>query len=215
MSHIDSVRKFLKSVLSEHLRVAKGQISERTEVGRWILLLSSLLETVNVVEIGVWNGLGSTQLILKGRELRSSNSGCAIGLESNKRMFDLAKKNLAKAQGYSCLFGTVVSTEELDIDALNPQEEHWLNEDLKDLEGAPYILGLLPDDIDLLILDGGEFSTFSEFKKLQSRVRGYIVLDDTNVRKCSRILAELDHAIWQVIFTSRERNGTAVLRRKA
>jgi len=74
----------------------------------------------------------------------------------------------------------------------------------------------MPDKIDLLLLDGGEFSTLSEFNKLYSRSK-YILLDDTNTTKCnkvSKILIEDNN--FELIFDEQtdDRNGFMAFRRK-
>ena len=72
------------------------------------------------------------------------------------------------------------------------------------------------NEIDLLILDGGEFSTYSEFQLLKSRVTKYVVLDDIFTRKCKKILQEVQSSNeFEVIYFSTERNGSAVLYRKS
>ena len=45
---------------------AKGQITHRDTVGKWIELLSSLDEVKSIVEIGTWSGRGSSQCIKRG-----------------------------------------------------------------------------------------------------------------------------------------------------
>ena len=58
----------------------------------------------------------------------------------------------------------------------------WLNEDLQWLRITPNVMDKLPERIDLLIIDGGEFSGHLEWQKLWDRST-YIILDDTNVIK--------------------------------
>ena len=43
-----------------------GQISLHSELGRLLFAISSLSENKVVVEIGTWNGLGSSTIIAKG-----------------------------------------------------------------------------------------------------------------------------------------------------
>ena len=68
-------------------------------------------------------------------------------------------------------------------------------------------------EIDLLILDGGEFSARGEFRKVEPRLRGFLILDDTKTRKCKDLLNELkSRSDYMVVWESEERNGAAVLR---
>jgi hypothetical protein len=203
------ITRFIKRFFQK----SQGQISKQSEIGRWIELLSSCRENEVIVEVGTWNGRGSSRQILNGLKLKNSKTDLVIGFETNEKMFKKAKRSLSRFENYNLIFGSLVKESELDLIKLTPEEEVWATQDSKDLQNAPYVFDLLPDWIDLLILDGGEFSTYSEFNKLQSRVRGYIILDDTRIRKCSRILSELDMSIWSIIFMSDERNGVAVLKR--
>jgi hypothetical protein len=68
----------------------------------------------------------------------------------------------------------------------HPDESLWFEQDAQAINTCPDVGDLLPEKIDLLLLDGGEFSTNAEFRKLESRSR-MIALDDTNARKCLKI----------------------------
>lgn len=208
------IRRTSRRLLSPFRARLRGQISDGSEIGRWIALLSSLTEIKMIVEIGAWNGRGSSRMILKGVQSKPRESTNIIGLEANPLFFKKAKRYLSRFPNYQLLYGAVVQPSELDDYELNIDEISWFQNDLKDLISAPYILELLPNSIDLLILDGGEFSTYGEYVKLQSRVTGWIILDDIYTRKCRRIMSSLsDQSEWALVFESRERNGTAVLKR--
>ena len=214
MKRISMIKRFVSRVTQSIRFRFEGQISHQNEIGRWIQLLASLEENRTIVEIGTWNGLGSTSMILKGLESKNSTESKVMGFESNKKLFETAKKNLRGHPEYELIFGSIVTEDELDSKNLSEIEVDWIQNDISGLKEAPYKLSVVPDQIDLLILDGGEFSTFAEFNKLNSRVTGWIVLDDTNTRKCKGILKELqDDGPWKIVFSSIERNGTAVLRR--
>jgi len=211
---INLIRRLGKRVLSPFHARLRGQISDGSEIGRWIALLSSLTETKMILEIGAWNGRGSSRMILKGMQSKRSESTNVIGLEANPLLFKKAQRYLSRFPNYQLLWGAIVQPNELDDYELNVDEISWFQDDLKDLNSAPYIFELLPNSIDLLILDGGEFSTYGEYVKLQSRVTSWIILDDIYTRKCRRIMSTLsDQSEWALVFESRERNGTAVLKR--
>lgn len=208
------VHQIIRRLTAPYRLRFQGQISSRNEIGRWISLLSSLSQNNSILEIGAWNGRGSSKMILRGCKSKPVGSVDIIGLESNLFMFKKAEKYLSRFHDYSLLWGSIVKPSELDSSELNTEELIWFQEDLNHLNSAPYILDQLPNSIDLLILDGGEFSTYSEFHKLQSRVKNWIVLDDISNRKCRKIMTELlDDSDWIIVFQSQERNGTAVLRR--
>ena len=205
--------KLLKSVvrrLNASL-VPKGQMSKRDGIGRWVITLSSLPSTKTILEIGVWNGLGTSMLIIQGVKLRNSELPRIWGLESNLKMYQIARKNLSQYKYYNLIFGSVVKESELSVDALSGDESKWLDSDIQSLREAPYIFEELPEKIDLLILDGGEFSTYGEFLKLVDRVRSWIILDDTQTRKCKQVVEDLKlNQNFQQVWASSERNGVAV-----
>jgi hypothetical protein len=196
--------------------VSVGQISQHNEVGRWIQLLSSLDDVKSIVEIGTWNGKGSSKCIALGVLQRATPNCRVIGFEVNPDMFKKAKRNLSKFDFFEVLFGSVVGEQELDQTQLNEQEMGWFVQDLKWIRESPSVLDRVPKEIDLLILDGGEFSTYAEFKKLEKKLTRWLILDDTRTRKCSKILEELLHnPQYLIVHVSQERNGTAVLMKLA
>ena len=188
----------------------EGQIDSKSDIGRWIYFLSSLGSTSVIIEIGTWNGKGSSNLIARGVVKSKNINKTVIGLEINKNLVTKAQKNLKKYQFFKVLHGSVVNISEVDRDDLTDDEINWLLDDLINIEKVPVILDQLPSEINLLLLDGGEFTTYAEYKNLKSRINGYVILDDTESRKCRRILLEAKKDKL-VIFESHERNGTAVL----
>lgn len=97
-------------------------------------------------------------------------------LEANKVFHEVAQRNLHREKNVQLMWGTIVSPEDLDRTDLEEHEVPWLSEDEKCLVEAPNVLHLLPNRIDLLILDGGEFSTWSEFLALEARLARYSCL---------------------------------------
>jgi hypothetical protein len=207
--------KSLYLLLRGFLPERKGQISDRHEVGRWIKFLASLEDNSVILEIGTWNGLGTSKVIAQGVNQRANQEKVQVfGLEANQKLFKKAKLNLKGYVFYSVIWGTIVTIDQLDSNNLSKVEEEWLKQDTEDLLDTPFVLEKIPSEIDLLILDGGEFSTYAEYDILKNRVSKWLVLDDTNTRKCKRILQEVNaDDFFTVIWKSDERNGTAVLLR--
>jgi hypothetical protein len=116
------------------------------------------------------------------------------------------------------IWGRLVNKDELDLSALTAEEEQWAAYDIERLDSAPQVLAQLPSRIDLLILDGGEFSTFAEYEKLKDRVSEWIVLDDTRTRKCRRIVQAVESGLeteFVKVWESGDRNGVMILKRLA
>jgi hypothetical protein len=171
----------------------------------------------SIVEIGTWNGAGSSRLIAKGVSLNPGKLGkCLVfGLEIDASQAKVAKKRLKRYKFFKVLHGRIIEESDFDIKGLVGNENQWLQQDLLNLRNCPNVLGNIPSEIDLLILDGGEFSTYSEFCILKSRITNYVILDDVFTRKCKKILNEVkDSNEFELIYYSRERNGTAVLKKK-
>ena len=194
----------------------RGQITENTEIGRWIFLLSSLDEVMNIVEIGTWNGKGSSLQIARAVVQRKVRPLRVVGLETDQTLARKAARNLRKYKFFEVMHDRIIEDSELDAEGLIGDENQWFLQDQLNLFSCPNVLKNLPDAIDLLILDGGTFSTFTEFLKLQDRVTKWIVLDDTNTRKCHRVLREVSESnVFTVLHRSHERNGIAIIKRSA
>ena len=217
--------EFLRSILSpSNFRSwvffkFHGQIDERSEIGRWIQTLSSLEENHFIVEIGTWNGRGSSRMIASGVSQKlSANPNttgiCKVtGFEIHEGMYKKSEKFLSHYDFFNVVYGSIVPPEELDNLDLSKEEQAWFQQDVQRMRLSPIVEDLIPVQIDLLILDGGEFSTYAEFKKLENRTYKWIVLDDTKTRKCHRILEEIKlNGRYMLVSESDERNGTAVVR---
>ena len=195
-------------------RKKRGQISIGTDIGRWIFFLSSLSDVETILEIGTWNGLGSSQLIAKGvcsNHLKRHD--CKVyGLEVDESLVKIATRNLRKYPFFSVVHGRIIESEHLDLEVLVGNESEWVEQDVKMMQSCPNVLSTLPLRFDLVILDGGEFSTYAEFNTLENRIKKYLILDDTLTRKCRKVLKVMeDSDRYEVIFKSSERNGTAVI----
>jgi len=194
-----------------------GQIRRNHEIGMWITFLASLPSVNSIVEIGTWNGKGSSKAIVRGVMLKSKPKRLPVtvcGYEINPEMAKSASKVLRRFTFFKVIYGSVINIQDLDRNNLGETEKIWLEQDVAWMKNAPNVYSTVPECIDLLILDGGEFSTFAEFRLLNERVTDWIILDDTNTRKCAEILKLVkDEKRFQVIYESDERHGTAVLKR--
>ena len=94
-------------------------------------------------------------------------------------------------------------------------ESNWLKADLEKMTRAPIVFERVPQFVDLLILDGGEFSSQAEFFALRDRIAGWVILDDIRTRKNKKVFDFLvrDDSFCLVWVTD-ERNGAAIFRRE-
>ena len=183
----------------------EGQINRGSTLGELIYNLAKRDDIYNIVEIGTWNGMGSTQCVAQAIEGTQKRF---ITIEMYDDMAKLARNNLSRYRSnITLLHGTIIDKDDLkwlDLEMLEdmvkrgtaPPEVHieharqWLKKDLYQIEKSQNVLDLLPATIDMLILDGGEYSTYPEYLKLKDRTRVF-VLDDTKLLKCKMIREEL------------------------
>jgi len=205
-----------------------GQINFDCVQGHYIAQLLQMecgkrIETI--VEIGTWNGLGSTLCILDGIKDRPYKS--FHSLECNKEKLEQARKNLASYlvdDRVHLVWGTVVPREYLslkviesifpDLKRASGESRKILEVDIKNCLASPNVICDLPEKIDFLLLDGGDYTSLQEFIMLLPRCSAYIAMDDTRLEKCYKIremLCEMPE--WNEIYCSQERNGFSVFER--
>ena len=206
----------------EHIKDLPGQINLNTSFGRIIydLVLKNNFKTI--VDVGTWNGMGTTSCLLAALEKKQDFSASIYTIELYEEILHYAKINLNKyinKFNLKILHGKLVDLDEVyswfDHSKINFEEDGharlWYHKDMELLSKIPNILHLLPDKIDFLILDGGEYSTYPEWQKLKNRCH-FFALDDTNLHKCSKIKSEIiSDSKYTIIYdVINERNGFLV-----
>lgn len=192
--------------LQEH-----GQIQLESEFGKSIRECILHYTPKSIVEIGTWKGLGSTFTVIKALQ-EANYKANFISLETNVEFYNIAKNNLKDYLNYVTLvLGRIIEPREIDDfvtkNSLDIQHLGWLEEDKHNYTLCPNVLPQIPNQIDLLILDGGEFSTYAEWVVLRDRSK-IIMLDDTKMLKCKQIVAEsLANPNYYLLMNSDERNG--------
>lgn len=195
------------------LQNKNGQIRAHHQIGKYIVDSCQDIENIIYLEIGTWKGMGSTALFISELEKRTE-SYYFFTIEANNNFYKMAIKNLKKYNLSNSLFihGTISKQNELETENLTSEERKWLDEDSINFKSAPDVTGLIPSKIDVLLLDGGEFSTFSEFSILASRLNdgATIILDDTKTRKSQKVLNYIrNNKDYSILETNDERNGVA------
>jgi len=93
--------------------------------------------------------------------------------------------------------------------------QQWHSMDMENIKSSPYILDRIPSEIDFVLFDGGEFTTFFEFQILFPRCTNIIAMDDVNVSKCRKMREILTaNPEWTEIHYIPERNGFSIFKRK-
>jgi len=192
-----------------------GQITPNNLVGQTLIKYVKEEHLKNIVEIGTWNGLGSTRCFLLG--LERNNTTNFFTLETNKEKLEIAKKNLLSLTSENCnfLWGSILrisdiqNTEQIFPELVrNSEFRRWHNLDIQNINLSPNVLDKIPLIIDFLLLDGGEFTTYYEFLILFPRCTKFIALDDVNVSKCREIRRILkSNSNWKEVHYINERNG--------
>jgi hypothetical protein len=169
----------------------QGQINSNTK--RWELIQKTIKENdfKTIVEIGTWKGMGSTLAVLTSKKENTK----FITLESSEDFYNIAKKNLLEYENeFDLLYGKIVEIDDVykfvENYKLNTEESIWLQNDIINFKKCPTVIDKIPEKIDFLILDGGEFSTYEEWIKLKNRV-SFVALDDIQVMKSKKIYSEL------------------------
>jgi len=190
-----------------------GQINLTDNAGKLIFEICQKDEVKTIVEIGTWNGMGSTNCIYEA--IKGTDKVC-ISLEINKEMHEIAKENLINKTEIQLIRGKLTD-ELIDIKKENyqfftdytyEQKQKWLDSDKKDLAEVPNAMNQIPSKIDFLILDGGEFSSWFEYELLKNRST-YIFLDDTKPPAFKNYQARIDmiQNNITIIDNQSERNG--------
>jgi hypothetical protein len=201
-----------------------GQITRGSVAGDFIYNLAQNHDNKIFVDIGFWNGKGSTQCIMDALIERLDE--CVVyALETDKEFYDGAVKYW---DDRLCMYNSIVKSKLKLIHGrvIEPEAAPSLAEVMKSCHshdrwpqfyreffdaveaGCPNVLSDIPAQIDVLILDGGEFTTHAEYELFKDRSR-ILVCDDSSKYKCEKIrLQLLDDKDYKVLIDAPDqRNG--------
>ena len=158
--------------------------------------------------------MGSTLCILESLD----DESVFVSIENSKEFYDIAVKNLNDYKNkVNLIYGTIVSSEEImefvSELSLDNTKLGWLNEDLNNVNLCPNVMDIIPEKIDFLLLDGGEFSTYKEWEKLKNRSL-FVALDDIREIKTNKIYNELSvNNDYDLIYKTDEGNGFCIFKK--
>lgn len=190
-----------------------GQISN-DEFSKDITEYASNGKYKTFLEIGTWNGLGSTKSFANGFKNRNDDY-IFYSLECNKDKSSDAAKLYAYNTNMHILNEVIWNKEPDNFYTIFPQclsndvYKHWNEVDIINMKRCNVFLERkdLPDIFDVILLDGGEFTTYYEFQLLKHRCK-ILMLDDINVEKCKLIVEEIySDPSWKIIKRHNSRNG--------
>ncbi len=162
----------------------------------------------NIIEVGTWNGEGSTVCvmnaimekytpsILYSFEANAEQYSKAITFWSNKNTNN--KLVLLKGVLHRDCDTEYDIKKYCDDKAIFARE--WYEPEKKLLEINEIINIDNYNNIDMIILDGGEYTTYGDYNVLIKKEPKVIILDDVAVYKCRKIRKELlDNTNWKLL----------------
>jgi hypothetical protein len=207
-----------------------GELVRGTEIGEAIVTLARKPEIRTYVEVGPLNGEGSTKCFLDAILARQDDS-CLWSIEANIAHYAITTRfwqaEITRPRTWPkfiLLYGRLIEPEELIpveeivrhpyFKAYNYPWLEWRERNVGEYRQCDNVIGRLPAKIDVLLLDGGQFSTWAEWLKLKARTT-FILLDDTKTYKTERVRADvIADSEWTTIIDSPERQGIFVGCRK-
>jgi hypothetical protein len=198
-----------------------GQINLSSKFGKKLHDLAKDTLNKTFVEIGTWNGLGSTMCIYSGLKLRTDD-WLFYSFETNTDKLTFAKnyyKNTKIIFSNDTILQKIPEIKDIEnILNITIQDDQlkWLYTDNENMKKSKYFFSSNNlDNIDVLLLDGSEFYTYFEYLELRNKTN-ILCLDDINSIKCNRIYNELllDNN-WKLLEEDKnDRNGYAIFIRK-
>lgn len=197
-----------------------GQIHLGTQFGKVLKELASRPDLRSFLEVGTWNGRGSTECLMAGLVGRTDDWSL-VSLEINPVQYATAATRWAGIApgrlhlklgrlGTRIMHPSAVETHPL----VQPEWREWYAGEVRDFRAAPLVP--LPPSVDCVLLDGGEFTTCGDWEAVQAAAAPRVVaLDDTRAIKCAGIAAQLyRNPAWEVLGAGDERGGWAVFGRR-
>jgi len=187
-----------------------GQINN-CELSNWIKKLCEKPCNKIILEVGTWNGCGSTRVFINSL-LNCNKDWQFYSLECNPEKSKYARdlynhKNVHILN--ECLWTGDLPEQILHIHPVledNELYQIWHTTDMDNMKKCKQHMTL--DFYDIIFLDGGEFTTYNDYLVIKDICK-YLILDDTKTDKCKKIVEELmmDNT-WDLIHEDKEtRNG--------
>ena len=206
-----------------------GEINSTDKFGRAIIDIVGEYNLQRVLEIGSWDGTGSTQCFIQGmKDLENPDLTC---IEVKQDRYKQLVENTKLYPWVKCINQTTISLKALidnDFEALwsSPYNhiqsektlaESWYKEDVDSIAQCP--AGFLETDntfYDGILIDGSEFFGYSEFLLVRDRCNVLFLDDYYSAFKTRRAVEELNKdSKWKCIAGDKHtRNGFAVFLRQ-
>ena len=197
--------------------VNTGQVRLHHGLGLCIQKYAADSRFTRYLEIGTWNGRGSTVCFAAGFQKRK-DTAVLHSLEIHPARIQEASALWASIPSIRILYGRILpdnKTPSFEVISKIHSDIHrdWHAEDLEHFKNSPHI-NISRFNPEVVLLDGGEYITYFEYLEVKDTAK-VLILDDTAVAKCKRIVDELNaDPVWTCVAGSfTERNGWHVFER--
>jgi hypothetical protein len=199
--------------------ITTGQITIDSPLGKFLNEQAKSAHTI--LEVGTGSGLGSTQCLAEGME----KSAVLYTVEGNKEQFLVAESNInplvEKGHRIVLYYGIL---HRMILPYSHPHDSpvirEMYNAEKRMVRVAPLVTPVIPviNTIDLLFLDGGEWTSIGDFLLLWIKAT-VIVIDDCNPEKAVKNVAALhfmhqNPAFRPIRMELGDRNGWAAFVRR-
>ena len=198
-----------------------GQITADTAFGAALKGLAADPRYKIFVEIGTWDGEGSTKCLVEGLESRSPEdlSGAGIfSFEANKDLWMVASRywkdrNPPLRILWGRLAERMMGKEKVQahplFEKVKAHYDLYFEKDVEHFLKAPLIR---MRRCDVAVLDGGEFCGEGDWDAIRTLKPKVVCLDDIEVMKNNDLFTHLFvKGGWKPLFITSERNGAAIL----
>ena len=202
--------------MSESPQIGRGQ-----PFGNLIYDFVTKPDILNIVDVGMGGGLGTTKIIYDAIIESKKRNYNVSAIEIYTPWYEIAKSRLPKLENFNLLNGYITRRmmrphelpDKFFTGYTRKEAIRWYDFFTKEMGTVDNISDKLTEKIDLVILDGGTFSSYYEFQFLKDRCK-YFVLDDVNDIKNIFVLEEMisQPEKYTIIKQDRsDRNGWAIV----
>lgn len=184
----------------------------------------------NILEIGSWDGEGSTTCIVNAMMQLSGDKKLHC-VEIDKNKFDILTQRFSQIDFVKCFNSSSISYNDLlykdfedvwnspfngSIMGHKETLKLWFDQDIDQLKNCTNsFLNDTTETYDGILIDGSEFTGYSEYILIKNKTKILFLDDVHNAFKCYQIYKELkDDSTWKLLSEcSNTRNGFAIFKK--
>lgn len=197
--------------------VNDGQIQLTQPFGQWISKYAADTRFSRYLEVGTWNGRGSTCCFYHGFCERKDSP-----MLQSYEIFDQRVREASKVwdsvKSIRIIHGRVLENHEcpmydvvqrLHVTGFNPE---WHAEDIRNFWSCSYVA---PEEPEVVLLDGAEYLTYYEFEKFRhmDSIRVFMFDDIGTAKNWHAHKVLLESPEWNLVASGTDRNGWSVFER--